>query len=96
MLNATNNATFSKVFVLNATKHATFSRVFVLNATEHATISRIFERAAHWDRQTYPQKGPQSPIDISELKYKLIPGIFKVEIEMTYYWKLIPETFLLE
>ena len=45
-------------FVLNATKHATFSRVFVLNATKHATISRVFERAAHWDRQTYPEGAP--------------------------------------
>ena len=44
--------------MLNATKHATFSRVFVLNATEHATISRVFERAAHWDRQTYPEGAP--------------------------------------
>ena len=31
---------------------------FVLNATKHAVISRVFERAAHWDRQTYPEGAP--------------------------------------
>ena len=52
------------------------------------------EQHAGTDRPT--QKGPQSPVDISELKLKLIPGIFKVEIEMTYYWMLIPKTNLIE
>ena len=58
MLNATKHDTFSRVCVLNATKHDTFSRVFVLNATKHATICKAFERAAHWDRQTYPERAP--------------------------------------
>ena len=42
----------------NATESATFSRIFVLDATKHATISGVFERAAHWDRQTYPEGAP--------------------------------------
>ena len=44
--------------MLNATKNAAFFRIFVLNATKNATISRVFERAAHWDRQTYPEGAP--------------------------------------
>ena len=71
MLCATENATFFtgflcsmqlkcyvyRVVVLNATKNVTFPGFFVLNATENETISRVCERerAAHWNRQTYPE-----------------------------------------
>ena len=45
---------------------------------------------------TFNKKQGPPKVDISELKSKLIPEDFKVEIEMTYSWKLIPEQILIE
>ena len=55
-----------------------------------------FLREQHTGTDRPIQKGPQSPVDISELKSKLFPGDFQVEIEMTYFWKLLPEKFIIE
>ena len=42
-------------------------------------------RKVHENRSLGPiQNGSPSPVDVSELKSKLNPGIFEVEIELTY------------